>query len=243
VRPIKAKIKISSLVIPAHQICHAEWLLGRLRTKERPEAPGGQARSDTRSRSPVLRTPEDPGTKAEQSETGADGPAIMVGRSTDSQKQQPQTTGPQGSKTSVRKQNTTKTFGRLSRVGPTFGQLLAKYTKKAVPHNRPIKQTKSTGRSVRKQKPTKRTQKVAQPRSPCHPPPGIAWCVPFYPSPMCCPAHVWGGTTMNSYYWPNPFAYLGWGHHKFLPIDRLIRQTWLKRMRSKTAFIHWCFIE
>jgi hypothetical protein len=37
----KAKIKISSLVIPAHQICHAEWLLGRLRTKERPEAPGG----------------------------------------------------------------------------------------------------------------------------------------------------------------------------------------------------------
>jgi hypothetical protein len=34
---------------------------------------------------------------------------------------------------------------------------------------------------------------------------------------------VWGGTTMNSYYWPNLFAYLGWGHHKFLPIDRLIR--------------------
>jgi hypothetical protein len=20
---------------------------------------------------------------------------------------------------------------------------------------------------------------------------------------------------MNSYYWPNPFTYLGWGHHKF----------------------------
>jgi len=172
---------------------------------------GGQARSDTRSRSPVLRTPDDPGTKADQFETVADGPAIMVGQSTDSQKQQPQTTGPQGSKTSVRKQNTIKTSGRLSRVGPTFGQLLAKYTKKTVPHNRPIKQTKSKGRSVRKQKPTKRTQKVAQPRSPCHPPPGIAWCVPFYPSPMCCPAHVWGGTAMNSYYWPNPFAYLGWG--------------------------------
>jgi hypothetical protein len=83
--------------------------------------------------------------------------------------------------------------------------------KKVVPHNRPIKQTKSKGRSVRKQKPTKWTQKVAQPRSPCHPPPGIAWCVPFYPSSMCCPAHVWGGTAMNSYYWLNPFAYLGWG--------------------------------
>jgi hypothetical protein len=116
---------------------------------------------------------------------------------------------PQRSNTSVRKQNTTKTSGRLSRFGPTFGQLLAKYMKKAVPHNRPIKQTKSKGRPV--QKPTKRTQRVAQPRSPCHPPPGIAWCVPFYPSPMCCPAHVWGGTAMNSYYWPNPFAYLGWG--------------------------------
>jgi hypothetical protein len=209
--PIKEKIKISSLVIPAHQICHAEWLLGRLRTKERPEGTGGQTRSDTRSRSPILRTRVDPGTKAEQSETRADSLAIMVGRSADSQKQQPQTTGPQGSKTSVRKQNTTKTSGRLSRVGPTFGQLLAKYMKKVVPHNRPIKQTKSKGRSVRKQKPTKRTQKVAQPRSPCHPPPGIAWCVPFYPSPMCCPAHVWGGTAMNSYYWPNLFAYLGWG--------------------------------
>jgi hypothetical protein len=86
---------------------------------------GGQARSDTRSRSPVLRTPDDPGTKAKQSETVADGPAIMVGQSADSQKQQPQTTGPQGSKTSVRKQNTIKMSGRLSRVGPTFGQLLA----------------------------------------------------------------------------------------------------------------------
>jgi hypothetical protein len=184
---------------------------GKTLDKRKTGGTGGQARSDTRSRSPVLRTPDDPGTKAEQSKTRADGPAIMVGRSADSQKQQSQTTGPQGSKTSVRKQNTTKTSGLLSRVGPTFGQLLAKYMNKAVPHNRPIKQTKSKGRSVRKQKPTKRTQKVAQPRSPCHPPPGIAWCVPFYPSPMCCPAHVCGGTTMNSYYWPNPFAYLGWG--------------------------------
>jgi hypothetical protein len=182
---------------------------------------GGQARSDTRSWSHVLRTPDDPSTKAEQPETGADGPTIMVGRSADSQKQQPQTTRPQGSKTSVRKQNTTKTSGRLSRVGPTFGQLLAKYT--IVPHNRPIKQTKSKGRSVQKQKPTKRIQKVAQPRSPCHPPPGIAWCVPFYPSSMCCPAHVWGGTAMNLYYWPNPLLIWARGHHKFLPIDRLIR--------------------
>jgi hypothetical protein len=172
VRPIKVKIKISSLVIPSHQICHAEWLLGRLRIKERPEAPGGQARSDTRSWSPVLRTPDGPGTKAEQSETGANGPAIMVKRSANGQKQQPQTIGPQRSKTSVRKQNTTKTSGRLSRVGPTFNQLLAKYMKKAVPHNRPIKQTKSKERSARKQKPTKPTQKVAQPRSPCHTPPG-----------------------------------------------------------------------
>jgi hypothetical protein len=87
--------------------------------------------------------------------------------------------------------------------------------KKVVPHNRPIKPTKSKRRFVRKQKLTKTTQKVAQLRSPSHPPPRIAWCFPFYPSPMCCPTHVRGGTAMNSYYWPNPFAYLGWGHHKF----------------------------
>jgi hypothetical protein len=182
--------------------------------------------------------PDGPGTKAEQSETEADGPAIMVGRSVDGQKQQPQTIRPQRSKTSVRKQYTTRTSRRLSRVGPAFDQLLAKYMKKVVPHNRPIKQTKSKGQSVLKQKPTKPTKKVAQPRSPCHPPPGIAWCFPVYPSSMCCPTHVWGGTMMNPYYWPNSFAYLGWGHHKFLPIDRLIRQTWPKRMQSETASVH-----
>jgi hypothetical protein len=154
VRPIKAKIKISLLVIPAHQICHAEWLLGRLRNKIKTGGAGGQARSDTRSRSPVLRTPDGPGTKVGQSETGANSPAMMAGQSTDGQKQQPQTIGPQCSKTSVRKQNTAKTSRRLSRLGPTFDQLLAKYMKKVVSHNRPIKATKPKRRSVRKQKPT-----------------------------------------------------------------------------------------
>jgi hypothetical protein len=110
--------------------------------------------------------------------------------------------------------------------------------KTAIPHNRPIKQTKSKGQSVRKQKPTKPAQKVAPPGSSSHPPPGIAWCFPVYPSPMCCPTHVWGGTTMNQYYWPSPFAYLGWGHHKFLPIDMLIRQTWPKMMQSETTSVH-----
>jgi hypothetical protein len=108
----------------------------------------GQARSDTRSRSPVLRTSDGPGTKVGQSKTGADSLAMMAGRSIDGQKQQPQTIGPQHPKTSVRKQNIAKTSGRLSRVGPTFDQLLAKYMKKVVPHNRPIKPTKSKGRSM-----------------------------------------------------------------------------------------------
>jgi hypothetical protein len=43
---------------------------------------------------------------------------------------------------------------------------------------------------------------------------------------------------MNPYYWPNPFAYLGWGHHKFLPIDMLIRQTWSKRMQYEMDYVH-----
>jgi hypothetical protein len=68
---------------------------------------------------------------------------MMAGWSADGQKQQPQTIEPQRSKTSVRKQNTAKTSRRLSRVGPTFDQLLAKYMKKVVPHNWPIKPTKS----------------------------------------------------------------------------------------------------
>jgi hypothetical protein len=63
-------------------------------------------------------------------------------RSVDNKKhQQPQTVRPQRSKISTRKQNTSKTLGQLNRVGPTFDQLLAKYMKKTIPHNQPIKQS------------------------------------------------------------------------------------------------------
>jgi hypothetical protein len=68
---------------------------------------------------------------------------MKAGRSADGQKKhQTETVGPQCSKTSIRKQNISKTSGRLNRVGPTFDQLLVKYMKKDIPHNRPIKQTK-----------------------------------------------------------------------------------------------------
>jgi hypothetical protein len=80
---------------------------------------------------------------------------------------------------------------------------------------------------------TKSAQKVVQPRSSSHPPPGMSWCFPVYSLSMCCPTQMWGGTAMNPYYWPNPFTYLGWGHHKFFPIDILTRQTWPKRMQSE----------
>jgi hypothetical protein len=95
-----------------------------------------------------LHTPDGPGTKVGQSKTDMDSPAMMAGWSAEGQKQQPQTIGPQRSKTSVRKQNTAKMSGRLSRAGPTFDQLLAKYMKEVVPHNQPIKPTKSKRRSV-----------------------------------------------------------------------------------------------
>jgi hypothetical protein len=169
---------------------------------------------------------------------------MKVGQSANKQKQQQlQTIRPQRSKTSIRKQNTSKTSGRLSKIGPTFDQLLAKYMKKVDPHNRPINQTKPKVMSMRKQKPTKPSQKVAQPRSPSHPLPGMTWCFPVYSSSMCCPTHVWGGTAMNLYHWPNPFAYLGWGHHRILPIDMSIRQSWLKRMPSEMASVHQSFIK
>jgi hypothetical protein len=103
----------------------------------------GKARSDTRSRSHVLRTPDGPCTKARQFETCADSLAMKIGRSIDDQKQhRSQTVRPQCPKIGTRKQNTSKTYGRLRRGGPTFDQLLAKYmNKKAVSHNRPIKQS------------------------------------------------------------------------------------------------------
>jgi hypothetical protein len=106
----------------------------------------GRARPDTRSWSPALRTPDGPSTKAGQSGTGVDNSAMKVGRSADDHKQQRlQTVRPQRPKTGTRKQNTSKTSGRLHRVGPTFDQLLAKYMKKAIPHNRPINKQSQKG--------------------------------------------------------------------------------------------------
>jgi hypothetical protein len=164
-------------------------------------------------------------------------------RSTYNQKQQrPQTVNPQRPKIGTREQNTSRTLGRLSRVDPTFNQLLAKYMEKAVPHDRPLKQTNLKGRSVRKQKPTKLAQKVVQPRLPGHPPLGMSRCFPVYSSLMCCPTQVWGSMMMNPYYWPNLFAYSGWRAPQVLSIDMLIKQTWPKKMQSEMASVHQIFI-
>jgi hypothetical protein len=131
---------------------------------------------------------------------------------------------PQCPKIGIRKQNTFRTSGYLSRVDPTCDQRLAKYMKKkTIPHDRPIKRTKSKGRSVQKQRLTKPTQEVVQPRSPCHLLLGMSRCFPVCSSPMCCPTQVWGGTTINPYYWPNSFAYSDLEYHKIFPIDMLIR--------------------
>jgi hypothetical protein len=75
--------------------------------------------------------------------------------------------------------------------------------KKVVPLDRPIKRTKSKRLSVQKQRLTKPTQNVVQPRLSRHPLPRISWYFLIYSSPMCCPTQVRGGTTMNSYYLPN----------------------------------------
>jgi hypothetical protein len=46
----------------------------------------GRARSDTRSRSPILCTQDGPSAKAGQSGTGAESSAMKAGRSADDQK-------------------------------------------------------------------------------------------------------------------------------------------------------------
>jgi hypothetical protein len=80
-----------------------------------------EARSNTRSQSPALRMSDSPGTKAGQFEIDVDSMAMKVGQSANGQKQQqPQTVGSQRSETNIRKQNTSKTSARLSRVGPNF---------------------------------------------------------------------------------------------------------------------------
>jgi hypothetical protein len=71
---------------------------------------------------------------------------MKTGWSANNQKQQlPQTLKPQHPKIGTREQNTSRMFGWLSRIGPTFNELLAKYMKKVVPHDQPLKPTKSKG--------------------------------------------------------------------------------------------------
>jgi hypothetical protein len=135
----------------------------------------GQARSDTRSWSPFLRKLDGPGTKAGQFGTGTESPTMKARQSADNQKQQwPQTLRPQCPKTGTRKQNSSKTSGRLSRVGPAFDQLLAKHMKKAIPHDRPLKRIGSKRRSRQKQRRTKLAQKLVHARSPGHPLSGMS---------------------------------------------------------------------
>jgi hypothetical protein len=85
---------------------------------------------------------------------------------------------------------------------------------------------------MQRQRPTKLAQKVVQPRSPAHPPPKMLWYFRIYSLLMRCPTQVWHGTIMNLYYLPIPFAYSGWGHHKFLLINMMIRWIWMKKMQS-----------
>jgi hypothetical protein len=142
---------------------------------------------------------------------------MKVGRSADNRKQQrPEIVRPQRPKIGTRKQNTFKTSSQFSKVDPTFDQLLTKYIKKKlVPHDQPIKWTKSKRWYMQKQRPTKPAKKVVQPRSLGHPPPGISRYCPVYSSPMCCPTQVWGGTVMSRYYLSNLFAYLDGGTTSF----------------------------
>jgi phage tail tape-measure protein len=84
------------------------------------------------------------GTNATQSGTGADSSTMKAGWFPDNQKQQrSQTVRPERPKIGTRKQMNSRMSGRLSYVGLTFDQLLATYMKKDIPHNQPVKQSKS----------------------------------------------------------------------------------------------------
>jgi hypothetical protein len=89
VRPIKEKIKNIVIGDPRTLNMSRRVVTRKASDKIKTRGTRGQARSDTRSRSLVLRTPDGSGTKVGQSETGADSPTMMVGRSADDQKQQP----------------------------------------------------------------------------------------------------------------------------------------------------------
>jgi hypothetical protein len=101
---------------------------------------------DVPSWSPTLRTSNGPGTKAEQSGIDTNSLAMKLGRSTDNQKQHRfQNVRQQRPKIGIRKQDNSNMSGQLNGVGPTFDQLLAKYMKRVIPHDRSVKNQSRKG--------------------------------------------------------------------------------------------------
>jgi hypothetical protein len=133
----------SSIDIFSLSVWYSRWILSNHRAKFMPhpkgrmDARGGQAWADTRSWSPILRTPNGLRQAWTVRPWRPDSPRTI--RSSSDHRPSDHIV-------------LRWTFGWLSRDGPYFNQLLAKYMKKVVPHDQPLKWTKSKGRSVQNQK-------------------------------------------------------------------------------------------
>jgi hypothetical protein len=109
----------------------------------------GQGRSYTRSKLPISHMADDLAYVPEQFEAYADSLAESAGRSgSDQRPHHPHKTGGGGGGVTPQEQSTGKALDRLVKVGLTFDQLLYKYTKKVVLHDRPTEQPRSPAKKT-----------------------------------------------------------------------------------------------
>jgi hypothetical protein len=114
------------------------------------EATRGQVRSARQSKLHVMCIAHDSTGLFEWSRAHTDGPTHLVGRSGSNQRSyRPSTFEHRQSEIGTWKKNTSKTYGRLVKVGCTFDQLLSKYVnEKVVPCSRPTKQPWSPAKAI-----------------------------------------------------------------------------------------------
>jgi hypothetical protein len=128
-----------------------------------------------------------------------------------------------------------KGYGQLNL--PTM--LAKNASKKTVPRDWSTKKPRSPTKTKRSNKTVQKTTQQASPVHSMRP----GYFPPVYSSSVYYPVQIWNGTTMNPCHVYSLFVYPDRGHLHYIPFDPLIKWSWMRKIQSKMAFIHWCFIE
>jgi hypothetical protein len=195
----------------------------------------GQAQLLSQARQPGLNTTDGMAPTCGRSGAQTDGSANSAGQSAYARRCQPPHKTLKGKETQRQSTN-----GRLIIADSTVDQLLSKNTsEKTVLRDRSTKKPRSPAKTKRVNKTARKATQQASPIHPMRP----GYFPPVYSSSVYYAVQTWNGTMMNPWYTYSPFVYLYRGHLHSIPFDPLIKWSWLRKIKSETTFIHWCFIK